>query len=143
VLGPISEPVLLPGGASKEAWAVDAGGERLLVRRAAGGVMCLGTRLGAGVGEAQRAVGYLVCIGHASLDEPRRPQRDQAGHCQVLAAQRLGERDRALEGLLQLWGGIAVPGIEWRRHGLEDRQFLAVTVAASGQVTDDRQSSLV
>jgi aminoglycoside phosphotransferase (APT) family kinase protein len=38
-LGPISEPVLLPGGASKEAWAVDAGGERLLVRRAGGGVI--------------------------------------------------------------------------------------------------------
>ena len=39
VLGPISEPVLRPGGASKEAWAVDAGGERLLVRRAGGGVI--------------------------------------------------------------------------------------------------------
>src|SRR5437667_3121882 len=39
LLGPISEPVLLPGGASKEAWAVDAGGERLLVRRAGGGVI--------------------------------------------------------------------------------------------------------
>src|SRR6185437_10930681 len=39
VLGPISEPVLLPGGASKEAWAVDARGERLLVRRAAVGVI--------------------------------------------------------------------------------------------------------
>src|ERR1700758_5608202 len=39
VLGPVSEPVLLAGGASKEAWAVDAGGERLLVRRAAGGVI--------------------------------------------------------------------------------------------------------
>jgi aminoglycoside phosphotransferase (APT) family kinase protein len=35
----ISDPVLLAGGASKEAWAVDAGGERLLVRRAAGGVI--------------------------------------------------------------------------------------------------------
>jgi aminoglycoside phosphotransferase (APT) family kinase protein len=35
----ISEPLLLAGGASKEAWAVDAGGERLLVRRAAGGVI--------------------------------------------------------------------------------------------------------
>ena len=35
----VSEPVLLAGGASKEAWAVDAGGERLLVRRAAGGVI--------------------------------------------------------------------------------------------------------
>src|SRR5947209_12034730 len=34
VLGPVSEPILLAGGASKEAWAVDAGGERLLVRRA-------------------------------------------------------------------------------------------------------------
>jgi aminoglycoside phosphotransferase (APT) family kinase protein len=35
----ISEPVLLAGGASKEAWAVDADGERLLVRRAAATVM--------------------------------------------------------------------------------------------------------
>src|SRR5436305_12436619 len=35
----LSEPVLLAGGASKEAWSVDAGGERLLVRRAAGGVI--------------------------------------------------------------------------------------------------------
>jgi aminoglycoside phosphotransferase (APT) family kinase protein len=35
----VSEPVLLAGGASKEAWAVDADGERLLVRRAAGGVI--------------------------------------------------------------------------------------------------------
>src|SRR5262252_9896961 len=39
VLGPISEPALLPGGASKEAWSVDAGDERLLVRRAGGGVI--------------------------------------------------------------------------------------------------------
>ena len=30
---------LLPGGASKEAWAVDGGGRRLLVRRAGGGVI--------------------------------------------------------------------------------------------------------
>src|ERR1044071_3449421 len=44
VLGPISEPVLLAGGASKEAWAVDAGGERLLVRRAGGGVIPRRTR---------------------------------------------------------------------------------------------------
>ena len=35
----ISEPVLLAGGASKEAWSVDADGERLLVRRAAATVM--------------------------------------------------------------------------------------------------------
>ncbi len=39
VLGPVSEPVLLAGGASKEAWAVDTGGEPLLVRRAAVGVI--------------------------------------------------------------------------------------------------------
>ncbi|HZT53292.1 MAG TPA: phosphotransferase family protein, partial [Gaiellaceae bacterium] len=39
VLGPVSEPVLLAGGASKEAWAVDHDGERLLVRRAGGGVI--------------------------------------------------------------------------------------------------------
>jgi aminoglycoside phosphotransferase (APT) family kinase protein len=37
--GVISEPVLLAGGASKEAWAVDVDGERLLVRRAAGSVI--------------------------------------------------------------------------------------------------------
>jgi aminoglycoside phosphotransferase (APT) family kinase protein len=36
---PIEAMHLLPGGASKEAWAVDAGGEPLLVRRAAGGVI--------------------------------------------------------------------------------------------------------
>ena len=35
----LSEPVLLAGGASKEAWSVDADGLRLLVRRAAGGVI--------------------------------------------------------------------------------------------------------
>jgi aminoglycoside phosphotransferase (APT) family kinase protein len=35
----VSEPVLLAGGASKEAWAVDADGEPLLVRRAAIGVI--------------------------------------------------------------------------------------------------------
>jgi aminoglycoside phosphotransferase (APT) family kinase protein len=35
----ISEPVLLAGGASKEAWAVDVAGEPLLVRRAAVGVI--------------------------------------------------------------------------------------------------------
>src|SRR5262252_989972 len=35
----ISEPVLLAGGASKEAWAVDVDGEKLLVRRAAVGVI--------------------------------------------------------------------------------------------------------
>jgi len=39
MLGEITEPVLLAGGASKEAWAVDADGERLLVRRAAVGVI--------------------------------------------------------------------------------------------------------
>src|ERR1700751_5743722 len=39
VLGPVTDPVLLPGGASKEAWAVDADGRRLLVRRAGGGVI--------------------------------------------------------------------------------------------------------
>jgi aminoglycoside phosphotransferase (APT) family kinase protein len=37
--GEISEPVLLAGGASKEAWAVEVDGEALLVRRAAGSVI--------------------------------------------------------------------------------------------------------
>src|SRR3954469_17982940 len=40
----VSEPVLLAGGASKEAWAVDADGEKLLVRRAAVGVIHKHTR---------------------------------------------------------------------------------------------------
>jgi len=35
----VSEPRLLAGGASKEAWAIDAGGEPLLLRRAAAGVI--------------------------------------------------------------------------------------------------------
>jgi aminoglycoside phosphotransferase (APT) family kinase protein len=36
---PVERAVLLPGGASKEAWAVDSDGRELLVRRAAGGVI--------------------------------------------------------------------------------------------------------
>ncbi|HWG56218.1 MAG TPA: phosphotransferase family protein [Gaiellaceae bacterium] len=40
---PVERAVLLAGGASKEAWAVDAGGRELLVRRAAGGVIHRGT----------------------------------------------------------------------------------------------------
>jgi aminoglycoside phosphotransferase (APT) family kinase protein len=39
----VERAVLLPGGASKEAWAVDAGGRELLIRRAAGGVIHQGT----------------------------------------------------------------------------------------------------
>jgi aminoglycoside phosphotransferase (APT) family kinase protein len=39
----VERAVLLAGGASKEAWAVDAGGRELLVRRAAGGVIHQGT----------------------------------------------------------------------------------------------------
>ena len=38
-IGPVREAALLPGGASKEAWAVDIDGQQLLVRRAAGGVI--------------------------------------------------------------------------------------------------------
>jgi aminoglycoside phosphotransferase (APT) family kinase protein len=66
----VSEPVLLAGGASKEAWAVDADGERLLVRRAAATVMhhhtltlaqefeCLSAAYEAGV-RVPRPVEYL------------------------------------------------------------------------------------
>ena len=39
----VSSMRLLPGGASKEAWAVEADAERLLVRRAGGGVIHEGT----------------------------------------------------------------------------------------------------
>ena len=38
-LGPVESVRQVAGGSSKEAWAVDAGGRRLLVRRAGGGVI--------------------------------------------------------------------------------------------------------
>ncbi|HEY6030342.1 MAG TPA: phosphotransferase family protein, partial [Gaiellaceae bacterium] len=38
-LGDVQNAVLLPGGASKEAWVVDVDGQELLVRRAGGGVI--------------------------------------------------------------------------------------------------------
>jgi aminoglycoside phosphotransferase (APT) family kinase protein len=59
----LSEPVLLAGGASKEAWAVDAGGEALLVRRAAVGVIhqhTLSLEQEFAVIEAAYAAGVLV-----------------------------------------------------------------------------------
>src|SRR5215472_5924926 len=93
----------------------------------------------AGADHAERAVGYLVRIGSASLDEPRRPQPDQADDRRVLAAQRLGQGERTLERPLHLRRGVAVPGGEWRPDGFEDFQFLAVAVAAGRQVSDDRQ----
>lgn len=40
---PVERAVLLAGGASKEAWAVDSAGRELLIRRAAGGVIHQGT----------------------------------------------------------------------------------------------------
>jgi aminoglycoside phosphotransferase (APT) family kinase protein len=40
---PVASMHLLPGGASKEAWAVESDNERLLVRRAGGGVIHEGT----------------------------------------------------------------------------------------------------
>jgi aminoglycoside phosphotransferase (APT) family kinase protein len=42
-VGPVDRAALLPGGASKEAWAVEINGQELLVRRAAGGVIHQGT----------------------------------------------------------------------------------------------------
>jgi aminoglycoside phosphotransferase (APT) family kinase protein len=42
-VGAVDRAVLLPGGASKEAWAVDVDGQELLVRRAAGSVIHQGT----------------------------------------------------------------------------------------------------
>jgi aminoglycoside phosphotransferase (APT) family kinase protein len=38
-VGPVREATLLPGGASKEAWAVDVDGQQLLLRRALAGVI--------------------------------------------------------------------------------------------------------
>lgn len=71
---PVESMRLLHGGASKEAWAVDAGGERLLVRRAGGGVIhedtlsledefaVLGAAAEAGV-RVPRPVAYLGELG--------------------------------------------------------------------------------
>jgi aminoglycoside phosphotransferase (APT) family kinase protein len=42
-VGPVDRATLLPGGASKEAWAVDSDGQELLVRRAAASVIHQGT----------------------------------------------------------------------------------------------------
>lgn len=42
-VGPVDRAVLLPGGASKEAWAVDVNGQELLIRRAAASVIHQGT----------------------------------------------------------------------------------------------------
>ena len=42
-VGAVDRAVLLPGGASKEAWAVDVDGQELLLRRAAGSVIHQGT----------------------------------------------------------------------------------------------------
>jgi aminoglycoside phosphotransferase (APT) family kinase protein len=42
-VGAVDRAVLLPGGASKEAWAVDVDGQELLVRRAGGSVIHQGT----------------------------------------------------------------------------------------------------
>jgi aminoglycoside phosphotransferase (APT) family kinase protein len=70
----VSSMRLLPGGASKEAWAVEADAERLLVRRAGGGVIHEGTlslenefqvleaALAAGV-KVPRPVAYLGELG--------------------------------------------------------------------------------
>ena len=71
---PVASMRLLAGGASKEAWAVEAGGERLLVRRALGGVIhedtlplehefqVLEAALAAGV-KVPRPVAYLGELG--------------------------------------------------------------------------------
>jgi aminoglycoside phosphotransferase (APT) family kinase protein len=71
---PVDSMRLVPGGASKEAWAADAGGERLIVRRAAGGVIhqdtlslehefaVLEAAFAAGV-KVPRPVAYLGLVG--------------------------------------------------------------------------------
>jgi aminoglycoside phosphotransferase (APT) family kinase protein len=70
----VQEMHLVPGGASKEAWAVDSDGERLLLRRAGGGViheetlsleqefLVLGAAAQAGV-KVPRPVAYLGELG--------------------------------------------------------------------------------
>jgi aminoglycoside phosphotransferase (APT) family kinase protein len=69
---PVESMRLLPGGASKEAWAVDAGGEALLVRRAGVGVihrMTLSLRQEFEVLRAAAAAGVKVPTPVAYLGE--------------------------------------------------------------------------
>ena len=84
---------LLPGGASKEAWAVDADGERLLVRRAPGGVIHEGTlplenefqrargrRRGRRQGAAPRRVPRRARRARGVRDGARRGRDDRPAH---------------------------------------------------------------
>ena len=111
--------------------------------RAADREMRRPAQLGTRVGQRQRAVGPLITVGDPPLDEPRCPERDHAGDRGAGAAQRLGEGDRAFEGSLQMLGRVAVPGVQRRRHRLQNRKFPGVPVPPGRHGRDDRQRLLV
>jgi aminoglycoside phosphotransferase (APT) family kinase protein len=101
----ISEPVLLAGGASKEAWAVDAGGERLIVRRAAATVMhhhtltleqeyaVIEAAFEAGV-KAPRPYGYLADLAGREAFVMARLDGDTIGRRVVRKDELAGARER-------------------------------------------------
>ena len=111
--------------------------------RPADGEVGRAAQLGAGVGEGQRPGGRPVPVRGASLDELRRPERDQAGERRVFTAERFRQGDRALERALELRGGVAVPGVERCGHGLQNLELAPVPVFALRQAAHDRQRLLV
>jgi aminoglycoside phosphotransferase (APT) family kinase protein len=108
----VSEPVLLAGGASKEAWAVDADGERLIVRRAAATVMhhhtlTLGQEYAvieaafeAGV-KAPKPYGYLADLAGREAFAMARLEGDTIGRRIVRKDELAGARERLPEQMAE------------------------------------------
>src|SRR6266704_2605344 len=118
----ISEPVLLAGGASKEAWTVDADGERLLVRRAAASVIhrhtlslrdelaVLEAAHEAGV-KAPRPYGYIADLEGREAFVMERLEGETIGRRIVQKPELAGARERLPEQLAEELARIhAVPG---------------------------------
>ena len=118
----ISEPVLLAGGASKEAWAVDADGEPLLVRRAAVGVIhshtltleqefqVLQAAHEAGV-TVPRPYGYIADLEGREAFVMERLEGETIGRRIVQKPELAGARERLPEQLAEELARIhAVPG---------------------------------
>jgi hypothetical protein len=115
------------------------GGHPEADRRSAHGEVGLAGELRTRIDKGQGAGRDLVAVGRAPLDEPRRPESDQAVEHGVAAAKALGESDRAFQGSLQARGRIAFPGGKRRSHRLEDLQLLSVPSAFLGHAAHDRQ----
>jgi aminoglycoside phosphotransferase (APT) family kinase protein len=108
----VSEPVLLAGGASKEAWSVDADGERLIVRRAAATVMhhhtltlaqeyaVIEAAFEAGV-KAPEPYGYLADLAGREAFAMARLEGDTIGRRIVRKEELAGARERLPEQMAE------------------------------------------